>query len=63
MSGFKDGGQVIVPVPLEFTGIRTLDRCLFPFIIFLLCISIGSHFPEKKHFLRKVGTISVENAI
>jgi hypothetical protein len=20
MSGFKDGGQVIVPVPLEFTG-------------------------------------------
>ena len=21
MSGFKDGGQVIIPVPLEFTGL------------------------------------------
>ena len=24
MSGFKDGGQVIVPVPLEFTGLNTI---------------------------------------
>jgi hypothetical protein len=23
MSGFKDGGQVIVPVPLEFTALDT----------------------------------------
>jgi hypothetical protein len=23
MSGFKDGGQVIVPVPLEFTDLNT----------------------------------------
>jgi hypothetical protein len=24
MNGFKDGGQVIVPVPLEFTGVTVV---------------------------------------
>ena len=28
MSGFKDGGQVIVPVPLEFTGTNTWTHTL-----------------------------------
>jgi hypothetical protein len=27
MSGFKDGGQVIVPVLLEFTGSDSQARC------------------------------------
>jgi hypothetical protein len=25
----------------------TLDRCLFPFIIFLFSVLVGSQFPEK----------------
>jgi hypothetical protein len=28
MSGFKDGGQVIVPVPLEFTGVLIPLSCI-----------------------------------
>jgi hypothetical protein len=36
MSGFKDGRQVIVPVPLEFTGINTVGKVIsqwtFPLI-------------------------------
>ena len=43
--------------------IGPFGMCLFPFIIFLLqYVLVGSHFPEKT-FLRKVGTISMENSI
>ena len=31
MSGFKDGGQVIVPVPLEFTGTERVSPHLAKF--------------------------------
>ena len=29
MSGFKDGGQVIVPVPLEFIGLMLIIFVVF----------------------------------
>jgi hypothetical protein len=33
MSGFKEGGQVIIPVPLEFTAHDTMKHRRVPAII------------------------------
>jgi hypothetical protein len=47
MSGFKDGRQVIVPVPLEFTGVTRFSQQLLPNVVLIKFYQIGFFYQTR----------------